>query len=102
MLWLFLSLVLIAAMLALASKYLLLPAITRWFDLQDRRLAVREQQVNRPTKERDTIPLVLVMQAMQWKDEWARADALKRMQELRDETGSWDSVAAVLSQQSQH
>ena len=98
MIWLFLSLLLLAAMLALASKFVLLPLVNRWLAMQERRLNIREQQVNRPSAKRETIPAELVMSAMQWRDEWARVDAVKRMQELYDETGSWDHVRAVLSQ----
>lgn len=99
MIWGFASLVLLAGILLLAGKFLIIPAWTRWIALQERKLTIAEQRVNRPTGLRDdAIPVDLVAYAMQWDAEWARADSLKRLRELREETGSWDNVRTVLTQ----
>ena len=75
--------------------FVLRPFAERMLALSERKVAIRE----RPRSvERETIPVELVLAAMQWRDEWARLDSIKRMEELYEETGSWDGVRAVLSQ----
>lgn len=44
------------------------------------------------------IPSDLVSYATTWVDPWARSENLKVIQELYEETGSWDAVRRAISQ----
>jgi len=47
-------------------------------------------------KERPPIPSRMIQYVADWQDKWASEDALARINELYDQTGSWEGVAASI------
>lgn len=75
------------------------PLLERYLALQEEKLRVQAQRINRPAPAKNlTMPLEMVVSALQEKEDWAKADKLKWLQEKFEETGSWDSVNIILGQ----
>jgi len=91
-----LALVVIAGMVLFAGHWLtpqLLMRLDAWLEIQRDRYATPALP---PAKE--PVPADLEGLANSYGDEWAREDAMKRFQELYEETGDWDRVRAVVKQ----
>lgn len=81
---------LVVAAVMVSGHYLMgqmLPRLDTWLDIQRERYARPEGP---PPK--DPMPADLEGLALSYGDEWAREDAMKRMQELYEESGDWDRV----------
>lgn len=93
--------VLAAALLAitvLGTLVLLRPFLTRVLDLAERRVAAAERAADRPpAPPLEPVPVDLMAHAFEWGDGWARDDAIKRLQELRETAGSWDAVRTLIT-----
>lgn len=81
---------LVVAAVMVSGHYVMgqmLPRLDTWLDIQRERYARPEGP---PPK--DPMPADLEGLALSYGDEWAREDAMKRMQELYEESGDWDRV----------
>jgi hypothetical protein len=47
-------------------------------------------------KDRPPIPSGLLVYAANWSDKWATEDTMAKLNELYDQTGSWEGVAASI------
>jgi hypothetical protein len=92
-------------MTALAIALVLCTAMTLYvvsrvthalLQLGERMLTAQEERARSVPEQHDPIPHDLRMIAMQWGDEWAREDQLRRMRDLYREFGTWEKVRQVV------
>lgn len=88
-------------MIWLALAFVLV-SLTVWFTL--RPLLVRVVNAYAPPASQPIpsvpVPVDLLLSANGYEQEWARDQALARYRELYQQTGSWDGVRRVMSEQS--
>lgn len=70
------------------------PIAYRLVELAERRIQQLDQKPEAPAPlpEPEPMPKDLFAVAMSYRDEWAREQALHKMNELKEETGSWEHV----------
>lgn len=64
--------------------------------LAERKLELQATRSARPKIDKDMIPVDLLSDAMSESERWAREDKLKYLQDLREQSGSWDNVRSVV------
>lgn len=69
----------------------------RELELAERKLEIHATRVNRPPNGKpDMIPVDLLQGALVESERWAREDKLKYLQDMREQSGSWDAVRSVV------